>query len=251
VHLINFGDEFVKGHLISKTTAVLKQVKDNLKNLGSPTDIDAKIEAVRVTKRITDAKKQEQAEKEAKKGLFSDSAFTEKVNGQKDANGEPVPMDFKTPEVPLEALDQKALYRLMRQKHLPISGHMTNAEMVVKLKAEAAQQAERDNQAAAKKAMAENKPTPDLKGPKLTSNAALTVNPDKPGLTQEAMPYLQGIQMNMVNPNHRWIIAANEADMPLKAGISGTTHRFLGLGELLGVDDKPGMRLAMLGHLRQ
>src|SRR6185295_13524289 len=43
VHLINFGDEFVKKQLIAKTTSVLNQVKANLEKLGSPVDIDAKI----------------------------------------------------------------------------------------------------------------------------------------------------------------------------------------------------------------
>lgn len=53
-----------------------------------------------------------------------------------------------------------------------------------------------------------------------------------------------------MNPDHEWIAKATKAEMPLKAGISGTTHRFLGLGGLLGVGDKGGMRLAMLGHLQ-
>ena len=37
-------------------------------------------------------------------------------------------------------------------------------------------------------------------------------------------------------------------DMPLRAGISGNTHRFMNQAGLLGVDPI-GSRLAMLGHL--
>ena len=176
--------------------------------------------------------------------------FTEKVNGQKDAAGKTVGMDSKTPEIAFEVLTQKELYRLMRMKGLPITHGMTNAQMVAALKIEAAESTRKANEKAAAEAAAKNEPAPDPKKVPETSNVGMTTYPDKPGLTQEAMPYLQGIEANMVNPQHRWIIAAVEADMPLKAGISGTTHRFMGLGELLGVGDKEGMRLAMLGHLQ-
>ena len=151
---------------------------------------------------------------------------------------------------PFEALDQKALYRLMRQEGLPIEQHMTNAEMIKALRANAPIKAARETALAAKKAQETNDAAPKPTDPKFVSNAKMTVKGGE-GLTQQAMPYLQGIAANMVNPNHQWIKSAVAVQMPLKAGISGTTHRFLGLGELLGVGDKPGMRLAMLGHLQE
>ncbi len=216
-HLINFGDEFLKGNLIGKTAQVLKQVKSNLLRLGSKTDIDAKIQTARDAKAIQDKDAREAAEKEAKKGLFSEEKFTEKVSGQKDEQGKTVPMDFKTPEINFEALTQKELYRMMRMKHLEISHGMTNKEMVKALKKEAEESTKKKNDEDAAKAAAKNEPASDPKKVPQTTNVGATTYPDKPGITQEAMPYLQGIEMNLVNPNGCGSIASARSRMILAA----------------------------------
>nr|MBA2321325.1 hypothetical protein [Deltaproteobacteria bacterium] len=234
VHLINFGDEFLKKNLIARTTDVLNQVKANLAQLGSPTDIEAKIQAVHDAKLnpVPNPKAQEKREKEASKGLFSEQEFQDVVND----NG---PMDFKTPSVPLEALDRSALFNLARQKGVTVSREMTNEELLAEIETAAADPARAAAVASGDKS----------KKIEPTSNADQMVGHET-GLTREAMPYVEGIRANMVNPDHDWIKNAVDANMPLKAGISGTTHRFLGVGELLGCKDRPGMRLAMLGHLQ-
>ncbi len=220
-HLINFGDEFLKKQVFEGTKSVLDDIKANLKKLGSPTDIDAKIKAVQEK-----SKDKDHIDKEAGKGLMSTGDFTAKVN----AGG---PMDSKTPQQPVEALDDNALKLLAKQKS-------------VKTVDDKGKPLSRDQLLAALKKAGV---TAEAK----TGAADMTEGgPGKTGdnIEKEAMPYIQGIQANMVNPKHQWIKAAAAADMPLKAGISGTTHRFLGLGELLGVANKEGMRLAMLGHLQ-
>ncbi len=146
-------------------------------------------------------------------------------------------MDAKTPKTVLQALDRAALFRHAKQVEAPVTKEMTNDELIETIMATPEKTKD-------KAGMNIEKPADGM------ANANMTVMADQPGLTKKHMPYLEGIRANMVNPEHKWIMDATAAEMPLKAGISGTTHRFLGLGELLGVADKARMRLAMLGHLQ-
>lgn len=62
------------------------------------------------------------------------------------------------------------------------------------------------------------------------------------------LPWNVGTTANMVDPSAEFISSATSAALPLKAGISGTTFRFMGGAELLGAD--PAMaRLACLAQL--
>lgn len=62
------------------------------------------------------------------------------------------------------------------------------------------------------------------------------------------LPWNVGTVANMVDPSASFIADANNAAMPLKAGISGTTFRFMGGAEILGA--KPEMaRLAAMSQL--
>ena len=62
------------------------------------------------------------------------------------------------------------------------------------------------------------------------------------------LPWVVGTRANMVQPDAPFITAANDASMPLKAGISGTTARAMGLFDAFGAD--PAMaRLALTAHL--
>ena len=71
---------------------------------------------------------------------------------------------------------------------------------------------------------------------------AATVDPEG------GLPWVVGSRANMVQPDAPFITAAREASMPLKAGISGTTARAMGLFDVLGAD--PAMaRLALTAHL--
>ena len=62
------------------------------------------------------------------------------------------------------------------------------------------------------------------------------------------LPWNVGTVANMVKPSADFVQDATQSAMPLKAGISGTTLRFLGGAEVLGAD--PAMaRLAAMSQL--
>ncbi len=67
---------------------------------------------------------------------------------------------------------------------------------------------------------------------------------------EENFNYIEGKLENIVDPKNAWIKDANEAQAPLKAGISGTTARFVGTARLLG-GSVDGAVTAMLGHLQK
>ena len=52
-----------------------------------------------------------------------------------------------------------------------------------------------------------------------------------------------------MNPDHEWIEVAKALNMPLTAGISGTTARLMNVGEGLGAAPLNRVRLMVLGHL--
>ena len=63
------------------------------------------------------------------------------------------------------------------------------------------------------------------------------------------LPFLKGWKANIVSQDHDWIkTAIDDLQMPLKAGISGTTYRFMHMAKLFNVDTQ-NTRLAALGHL--
>jgi hypothetical protein len=64
----------------------------------------------------------------------------------------------------------------------------------------------------------------------------------------DELPWVRGSVANMVDPTNPFIEQANAASMPLKAGISGTTFRALGLFETLGANMSDA-RLACLSQL--
>ena len=68
------------------------------------------------------------------------------------------------------------------------------------------------------------------------------------GLDKEVLPFLEGMAANMITLNSKWVQSARRMGMPLRAGISGTTQRFMRLASQFGADAY-GSRLAMLGHL--
>ena len=66
---------------------------------------------------------------------------------------------------------------------------------------------------------------------------------------REYLPFVEGGLANLVNEENAWIKRARELSMPITAGISGTTHRFMNLARMLGVSDLSHARLCMLGFL--
>ena len=64
------------------------------------------------------------------------------------------------------------------------------------------------------------------------------------------LPWVKGSVANMVDPDAPFVQGANENSMPLKAGISGTTARAMGLFDTLGMDPELA-RLACMVQLQQ
>jgi hypothetical protein len=74
----------------------------------------------------------------------------------------------------------------------------------------------------------------------------ITVKDKQTGKNQT---YIEGKAENIVDPLNTWIQKAYAHQMPLKAGISGTTARFVGTAQMLG-GTRNGAVVAMLGHLQ-
>jgi len=68
-------------------------------------------------------------------------------------------------------------------------------------------------------------------------------------VAQENYAYIEGKLENIVDPKNKWIMNAADAQAPMKAGISGTTARFVGAAEMMG-GSKYGATVVMLGHLQ-
>ena len=90
---------------------------------------------------------------------------------------------------------------------------------------------------------------PGANGITTTPKATDPVVTAMPQIAQQNYAYIEGKLENIVDPKSSWIMNANEALAPLKAGISGTTARFVGAANMLG-GDMNGATVAMLGHLQ-
>jgi hypothetical protein len=66
---------------------------------------------------------------------------------------------------------------------------------------------------------------------------------------QDTMPSIRGDIANCVNEAHPWLQVARGMAMPIRAGISGTTDRFVNTAGMLGVSPLSHIRMAMLGYL--
>jgi hypothetical protein len=80
------------------------------------------------------------------------------------------------------------------------------------------------------------------RGMNLSPREIAMANPDG------TLPWVVGERANMVDPNAPFIQNANASSMPLKAGISGTTFRAMGMFEALGADPQMA-RLACMDQL--
>ena len=56
---------------------------------------------------------------------------------------------------------------------------------------------------------------------------------------------MEGTLANIVDENHWWISEARDLEMPLKAGISGTTSRYMHFAKLMSAPDLYSQRLAV------
>jgi len=59
---------------------------------------------------------------------------------------------------------------------------------------------------------------------------------DAAGGLDAQLNWVVGLRANLINPKAQFISDAKEASMPLKAGVSGTTFRWMQIVDLLGGD---------------
>ena len=67
------------------------------------------------------------------------------------------------------------------------------------------------------------------------------------GISKDTLPFLEGMVANMLDEKNEWVAAARDLKMPLKAGISGTTRRWMHTAKQLA-SPLPPARLVMVAH---
>jgi len=165
-------------------------------------------------------------------------------------------MDMKFPIVPLEALSLKELRvaaRMAKPKVEP-TPEDTEATLIAKLKPAAIGVFKREDgtevQVPGAQGGGESSALvrPENRS-KTDPNIGLSEDEQKAkGYDDDLLPVLEGMVANIVDQQHWWIDFARKLEMPIRAGISGTTQRFMNMAKLLGAEPY-GARLAMVGHL--
>lgn len=249
--LIGFTDGYLVPGLLSGSGAVFDQAKANLQNVQPQLDL---------AKLVAEAKTMDK--KKARAHLLTSPVFREKLgaagassagaNAQRtQQNGAPLAadatlngMDTKMAAVPVEILSETQLDFLAGSIDTSKYGNFKLDEYRAKRG--------KDEKVAYLKGAGITTSKPDGAHVDATSTVegedGITVD-QLNGLEQENYAYIEGKLENIVDPKNQWIMDANQAQMPLKAGISGTTARFVGAANLLG-GNMNGAVVAMLGHLQ-
>jgi hypothetical protein len=173
----------------------------------------------------------------------------------KDKNYE---MDRKFPTLPLDVLEMSHLTLLARRYDVSHGPDTSKEDLIkaLKLKQDERRAAEVDEEKRRRMEATGAAPGAEL-GPMARStrqrdseDIALTEDEgqEADALDAEFAPFIEGILANLVDEEHQFIKTARELEMPLKAGISGTTHRFMNQASMMGAD-LYGARSAILGHL--
>ncbi len=195
-----------------------------------------------------------------KKGLFGEGG--KNTNYAKLKASE---MDKKFPSVPIVALTDEQLALFTRRNggidpEFDSSGKMTNRDAVI-ASCISAQEAKAASAKPHKKARAEAV-IGETGGGESSPMTMSTRERDDigfggkgsggegegVGLSDKTLPFLEGMTANMLDEKNDWVKAARELKMPLKAGISGTTRRWMQTAKQLA-SPLPPARLAMIGHL--
>jgi hypothetical protein len=264
--LINFAENYMAAELMKGTVQALARTKANLAAL------EATDPGFQLDKRLKDAEGKDA--KTAYKILCSSPEFFAKMaeikaqnknnDAEREAEGGPLEnkgrgeaalggdMDTKTPQQPVENLDEAQLDFLSQQGSpaVDLTPFMTisdaeerRAKKIQALKAAGitVSKAPGAKDAAGKPVGAGMVDATSIDEDAVTA----TVNQ----ITVDNRYYIEGKAENIVDPKAQWIKDAVAAKAPLKAGISGTTARFVGAANLLG-GTKHGAVVAMLGHLQ-
>ncbi len=263
--LINFSEQYMANAVLAGSVHALARMKANIATLEQ-TDPGFQLD-----KRLKDAAGKDT--KTAYKILCSSPQFVQKMdliktqNKDNDAKRESEghinnqgkgeaflfgDMDTKTPQQPVENLDEAQLDFLSQQGQPKVD--------LKQFSAIADPEARKQQKISALKAAGHTlSKAPGVKDEKgktegggmvdATSINEHAVEATIAQITVENKFYIEGKAENIVDPKAQWIKDAVAAKMPLKAGISGTTARFVGAAGLLG-GSRHGAAVAMIGHLQ-
>lgn len=269
--LINFAEKVMTGELMKGAGPVFERAKANLaavKATDPNFDLDARLEAAKGKDPKAQYKLLCSAPQFLAKLEQIKKVENKDVDKQREAEGGPLlnkskkssdnthlggDMDTKLPQQPVENLTEPQLDFLSQQGKPSVDLTPYNREPDP-------DQRRHKKVAALKSAGIHTSQAPGIMNPatgKLEGEGAVdatsidedAVQATVERLTVENRFYIEGKAENIVDPKAKWIIDANEAKAPLKAGISGTTARFVGAANLLG-GTKHGAVVAMIGHLQ-
>ncbi|MDY0060660.1 MAG: hypothetical protein RBU45_12690 [Myxococcota bacterium] len=159
-------------------------------------------------------------------------------------------MDAKLPEIPVESLTHPELLQIAR-------AHQKNPKATTKLPADFESMSRDDLIKALKnvdvKTSGKGEPNPLSRSQKQRGAGGVELGEMEAKAEShrgaEYLPWIEGARANLVKEGHKWIQKARRLNMPTKAGISGTTNRFMAFGAQIGHSALPSLRLAILGDL--
>lgn|GEM_PF-1512720 len=234
-HVVNFSGSWAK--------QVFKQGADDVQKLLS--DAGVAEEEIRKVMAARDAQLAKPADKQKldKKGLYGSTEGNDEYAEAKGSD-----MDRKFPAVPLEALSRDELVALARRFGMKPRDTTPTDRILRDLKKRQTDEKTKNKYiAAGTSGGGESNPTTLSPRGRETDIGLSGRESEAHGLDGK-LPFLEGMLANMVDSNNAWIKEANDLEMPLRAGVSGTTHRWMNFAAQLGAN-LPGSRLAMLGHL--
>ena len=151
-------------------------------------------------------------------------------------------MDQRLPAIPLGALPENVLRALAKSKGVPDSEKASVDQLVAAL---TAIQGKKTTGAGLGNPLAQSERPRDDKDVALTEQEGKAVS----FRGEDYLPFLEGEVANLLDEKNAWIKKARDLQMPLKAGISGTTHRYMNFAKSIGIGGLDRMRLAMIGYL--
>ena len=151
-------------------------------------------------------------------------------------------MDDKLPAIPLAALPEADLRALARAQGLSGWDKKDVATLASELAAKRNDKTSGRGEGNVLSRSSRTRVGPDV-GLSADEGAAVSFR------GEEFLPFIEGEVANLVDERNAWIRRARELQMPIKAGISGTAHRFMNFAKTMGASSMPSVRLAMLGYL--
>ena len=247
-HVVNWGNQWAKQFFTTAPEAIQKLLQKAGVVKGK---IDDYLKLQAKLLEGSGGQAVDKAPDKANKAVFKDTTDNQEYKDAKDSE-----MDRKFPFLPLETLPREELLVIAR-RHGQKPRETTPTERIIsklKVKQASMRAAELDKDGksfitAGMVPRGEGNPLTQSKTDRDTAGIGLSNREGEAhGLSDDVLPFLEGFTANMVDENNDWIKAAHELEMPLRAGISGTTNRFMMLASQLGAN-LPGSRLAMMGHL--